>query len=396
MAEVADVVVIGGGVVGVSTAYHLARRGVRNVVLLEKGTLGCGATGMSSACVQSNYSHPEVARMALRSVEIMTNFGDLYGGSSGFKRVGHLVIYGASDKETAEYSAELQRGLGSTVKTLSKVEIKELVPWAQYEDIVGATWEESAGYAEPSFVVDTLAAGAQSLGVRIKLQTEATALTRNGANAWRVGTSKGEVVAGVVVMATNAWTPKLAATAGLLLPIEVTRHQIGLLVRPPHITRAGPVFVDLVHQIYYRPDTGQQMLIGSSRDEDLKDVVTDPDSYKRSVDQQQLTNFAQYVLARFPEFEEARFRGGFAGLYDVTPDWQFILGPAPGHDGLYVAAGLSGHGFKFGPLIGQGIAELVADGRTNAFDIGLFGAERFSRGRLIRPERAYAASVGYR
>jgi glycine/D-amino acid oxidase-like deaminating enzyme len=386
----AEVVIVGGGSTGASIAYHLARRGVAGVLLLEQGFLASGATGRSSAIVRQHYAYPVTARMARLALDVFRRFDDVIGGECGFTRTGYLALVGPDDREALAGNVAMQQGVGVRTRVVGAAEIRDLVPQMAVDDLAAAAHEPDAGYADPAATTASLARRARDLGARILEGTAVRRLVVERGAVAGVETGAGTVATRTVVAAAGGWTPRLLAPLGVEVPITNTLHQIGVFERPADFGPGHPVCGDFVSQVYFRPEQGGLTLVGSTKH--THDEVVDPDDYPAAADPGWLQEFAERSVHRFPGLEAARSRGGWAGFYDTTPDFQFVLDRAPGVAGLFVAAGFSGHGFKHSPIIGDLVADLVlgtppADPHV---DLGFFALSRFAAGRPHRPRYAYA------
>ncbi len=386
----AAVVVVGGGSTGASIAYHLARRGVRDVLLLEQAFLGAGATGRSSAIVRQHYAYPVTTRMAKLALDVFTRFDEVIGGDAGFTRTGYLALVGPDDMVALAANVTMQQGVGVRTRVVGPEEIRELVPRMAVGDLAAAAYEPDAGFADPAGTTAALARRARELGAQTaEGVTVRRILVRADAVAG-VETSRGEVAAPIVVTAVGGWTPRLLAPLGVEVPIVNTLHRIGVFERPPDFGPSHPVCGDFVNQVYFRPEHGGLTLIGSTKH--THDDVVDPDACPDRAEAEWIQEFAERGVSRFPDFSTARSRGGWAGFYDTTPDFQFILDRAPGVAGLFVACGFSGHGFKHSPIIGDLVADLVLGTAPQdpELDLGFFTLARFAAGRAHQPRHRYS------
>ncbi|RMF88888.1 MAG: FAD-binding oxidoreductase [Nitrospinota bacterium] len=389
MVHTADVVIIGGGCMGTSIAYHLAKRGIRDVVLVEKNFLASGATGKSSAIIRMHYSTETLAKMALYSFRIFQNFADAVGGNAGFVQAGFLVGVGPQSVEALKGSIALQQGVGVNTRFVSPQEMKEIEPTLRVEDFGGGAYEPDSGYADPSGTTVSFARRARELGATILQGTLVTDILLQGGKVRGVRTSRGDISAPTVVLATGVWSPKLGEKIGVEFPIVSCRSKVLAVKRPPEFTPAPKVFVDFVHQMYYRPETGELSLVGSIDPREAEDRI-DPDAYSDDLTFETMEEYFGKACLRYPILERGYYKGGWAGPYDVTPDWHPILDALPGFEGLYCAVGFSGHGFKLSPAIGEMMARLITEGKcTEPADISLFRFNRYAEGRLIQARYGY-------
>jgi sarcosine oxidase, subunit beta len=382
-ARTADVVIIGGGVTGASTAFHLTRRGVRNVTLVDKGTIASGGTGKSSACVRQHYSTAETCRMIRYSLDFFLNFAERVDGAScGFRHTGYLL--GVDDKMRApmEASVALQRATGIDTRLVSPVEMRELEPRLRTEDLVAGCYEPASGYCNPVETAQGFARAARAAGARILEDTAVIGLLLDGDRVRGVRTSAGEILAPVVLNAAGLWSAPVAAMAGVALPIHVCRHKINIVSWPEADRRPHPMVYDFVTNIYTRPELSEHILVGGLDAEESHDAA-DPDAYKEGVSLDESTDALARVSHRFPALGNGHIARGYAGCFDVSPDWHPILDRV-GPEGYHVAAGFSGHGFKLSPAVGNMVATLIVDGPGGHPDLPTFRLSRFAEGKPIR------------
>lgn len=388
MTETADVVVVGGGCTGASIAFHLVERGVGQVVLLEKGALASGPTGRSTAIVRQHYSNEVTARMALESLRVFEQWAERVGGTCGFVRTGFLVGVPETYRAALEGNVALQRRVGIDVRLVGVDELRRLEPELYTEDLAVAAYEPDAGYCDPVSTTASLAAAARARGARVLQGRPATGIRIAGGRVAGVETAAGPIAAPAVVLAAGPWTHRLADGVGVKLPIEPSRHPVCAFRRPPEFARPPMIYADFVHQFYMRPETGELCLVGSIDPADAANLA-DPDRYEEGVGLDTITEFGARVSRRYPALERGFSRGGWAGIYDVTPDWHPILDAPEEVPGLFVAAGFSGHGFKLCPAVGALMAGLLAEGRRDE-RLEFFRADRFRTGRLVRGQYEYA------
>jgi glycine/D-amino acid oxidase-like deaminating enzyme len=386
----AEAIVIGGGCMGASIAYHLARRGLREVVLLEKRCLASGATGQSSGIVRQHYAYPVTARMAKLCLEIFSRFDEAIGGDAWFTRTGYLALVGPDDRDALVSNVAMQQGVGVRTGVLGPAEIRELVPQLNVSDIAAAAYEPDAGFADPASTTAALARRARDLGARILEGVAVQQIRAQAGAVTGVDTSEGSLAAPVVISAAGGWSPRLMAPLGIDVPILNTLHPMAAFERPAEFGASHPVCGDFINEVYFRPEHGGLTLVGSTKH--TKDDVVDPDEYPDRADSRWIQEFAERTVARFLPMEAAQIRRDWCGFYDTTPDMQFFLDRAPGIAGLFLAAGFSGHGFKHSPLIGDLVADLVL-GTTPAdphIDLAFFSLSRFTAGRAHQARHPYS------
>jgi glycine/D-amino acid oxidase-like deaminating enzyme len=383
MAMTADVVIVGGGVTGTSIAFHLAARGVRDVVVVDKSFVASGATGKSSACVRQHYTTAETCRMIRHSLDTFERFEDITrGGSCGFRRTGYLLGVDERMRPPMEASVALQRGIGIVTRLVSPVEMREIEPRLAIDDLVAGCYEPDSGYCNPAETAQGFARAARALGARVMEDTEVLAVLTENDHVTGVQTTRGPIHAPRVVNAAGLWGARLGAMVGVDIPITVCRHKISIVEWPAEARRPHPMVYDFVTNIYTRPEMGEHILVGGLDAEESHDVA-DPDRYREGVSLDESTDALARVSRRFPVLADGHVARGYAGCFDVTPDWHPILDQV-GPDGSYVAVGFSGHGFKLCPAVGHMMAALVADGPEAQPDLPTFRLSRFAEGKPIR------------
>jgi len=382
-ARTADVVIIGGGVTGASTAFHLTQRGVRDVIVVDKGAIASGGTGKSSACVRQHYSTAETCRMIRYSLDFFQHFDERTdGGSCGFRPTGYLLGVDERMRAPMEASVALQRSVGIDTRLVSPAEMRELEPRLRADDLVAGCYEPASGYCNPVETAQGFARAAHTAGARILEDTAVVGLLVDGDRVRGVHTAAGDLLAPVVVNAAGLWSARVSALAGVALPISVCRHKISIVTWPEADRRPHPMVYDFVTNIYTRPEMHDHLLVGGLDADEAHDVA-DPDSYKEGVSLDESTDALARVSHRFPVLADGRIARGYAGCFDVTPDWHPILDRV-GPEGYHVAAGFSGHGFKLSPAVGHLVATLIVEGPGGHPDLSTFRLSRFAEGKPIR------------
>ena len=376
MSRTAGVVIVGGGVTGTSIAFHLAGLGVRDVLLLERNALASGGTGHSVGIVRQLYPTPETTRMVVRSLEIFRRFGEAVGGDAGYVACGCLIGVGPAMRATLEASIARQRTLGVRAEVLAPSDVARVEPRIDPAGLGAVLWEPDSGYGDPTGVTRGFAEGARRRGVTIEQGVGVTAILRRGDRVRGVMTTGGETVdTPVVVNCCGLWSPALARLAGLELPIVVGRHPVFVVERdaafgPPH-----RVYLDLAGGAYARPETGGLTLTGSLTDDEAKHPM-DPALLGAEVGHAEAEDALERTARAMPRLADARYRRGWAGAFDITPDWMPILDETP-LAGFWVAAGMSGHGFKLSPAVGEMMAALIT-GTTPPVGAAPFRFGRFT------------------
>ncbi|HYB40596.1 MAG TPA: FAD-binding oxidoreductase [Candidatus Methylomirabilis sp.] len=372
----ADAVVIGGGVTGVSTAFHLMREGLRRVIVLEKSFLGAGGTGRSVGIIRQLYPTPETSRMVLSSLAVFGNFGEAVGGRSGYVGCGALIGVSPSMAPALTKTLALQRALGVRAEILTPEDAKRIEPRIDPAGLGAVLHEPDSGYGDPAAVTAGYAEAARRLGATIEQGVEATAILQGGGRITGVRTASGEEIATpAVVNAAGLWSPAVARLAGIDLPIVVGRHPVFVLERPPGFGPPHIVYLDLAGGAYIRPETGGLTLTGSLTDDETQHPM-DPELLGSEAGFDEAAEALARTARVVPGLGDARLAGGYAGAFDITPDWMPILDESP-LPGFFVAAGMSGHGFKLAPAVGALMAALVI-GRAPDVDPAPFRLGRFA------------------
>ena len=383
MKSTAEVVVIGGGVMGCSILYNLAHLGLNDSLLVERDVLGSGSTGRSQAICRMHYSNPVTASMAWASLKVFTNFGDIIGGTSAFVETGYLVIVDAIDRTSMALNVAMQQDLGIDTRLITEAEAQELAPMVRVAEDEGLAWEPQSGYADPYLVTTSYANRARELGAEIALRTPAVDIDISGGRVRAVLTEQGRIETPTVVVAAGPWARQLMARAQIDLPLSTVRHQVAVITRPVDQVPHHPTVGDIAQSFSFRPDGSTLTMLGFGEDE------VDPDTYNQGVDMPELASTMERLVRRMPAMADSYFRGGWSGLFTVTPDWHPILDRVPGVDGLYCAVGFSGHGFKLSPAIGQAMAELITQGQATSIDLAPLRFSRFAEGDLLSSRYRY-------
>jgi sarcosine oxidase subunit beta len=354
------------------------------VHLLERRLLGSGGTGRSSAIIRMHYSHEVLVRLARRSLEIFERFGDVIGGDAGFVRSGWLLLAPREMAVALRGIVAMLRRLGVDTSVMTPDAARAMIPELNPEGIEAVAFEPGSGYADPHGVLMGYATRIRALGGAVRLMCAVLGIRVSGGRVVGVDTEEGPVDAPVVVIAAGPWSPELMASAdpAAVLPITVTR-EMDLICRPhPPFRSPVPVISSATDRIYLRPDVGGTLLVGRGYPKEME--IVDPDRYPEKADFGFVEFVADRLAQRFPTLEHAEIMRGYAGVYDVTPDWHPVLDRVPGIEGLYCAAGFSGHGFKLGPAVGEVVAEMIVEGTAKSVDITPLRWTRFSEGALLK------------
>ncbi len=377
----ADVVIIGGGCTGTSTAFQLARRGAGKIILVERGSIGSGPTAKSIGIIRLHYSYEPLIRLAARSLELFWHFADLTGGVADFTRTGFLLLASSEQMPSLRANVELQRSLSVRTSVLSAQEVKALEPSLSVDDVGGAAYEPDSGYADGYATSASFAAAARHRGAEIWEMVRAERIVTTDRRVRGVQTSRGLIETPAVLVAAGPWTPTLLEPLGVDTSIKGTRQQVVQLAPPAAGGTIAIVCEDMIQGFYVRPEAGGTVLAGVLEDE--PEQVVPPDDFNRGADFDFVERVGRLWQHRYPSLGEAEVRGGYASLYDVTPDWQPVLGHVDEIAGLFVAAGFSGHGFKLSPALGEVLAAIIC-GESPSINIDMFRLSRFAAGQLIR------------
>ena len=374
MAETADIVVVGAGIVGCSLAYHLALQGARRVVVLEKDLICSGSTGRSAGGIRQQFATEVNIRLSLESLRMFARMPEELGIDPGFRQVGYLFMATTpAELSLFRSNAELQRRFGVVVEIVSPEQIRELVPFVHLDGIIGGAHCPTDGYAAPYEVTMGYAAAARRLGVKILEQRPLTGIRQRGGVVEGVETSAGPIQAPVIVCAAGASSGLVGEMAALEVPVKPFRRQLFTTHPIPEFAEEPPLTIDYHRNWYFRGEL-KGCLFSGPKDEES--------TFNTNVDWDHLAESVSAALVRLPILESAEINRGWAGLYEITPDNNPILGGVPELSGFYLATGFSGHGFMHGPVAGKLIAELILTGAT-AIDIGPLSIERFRTGKVL-------------
>jgi sarcosine oxidase, subunit beta len=387
----AEVVIVGGGIEGAAAAWELTRRGVGPVLLLERHTIASGGTGKSSGVVRCHYGIGSLAAMAWAGVQFYEQAEQLLGQDIGFVASGYLVGVGEPDLPALRANLDTQRAVGVEVDLLDPADVAALWPVARLDDFAAFGYEPRGGYGDGYRTAQALAAAARRAGATIRQQAPVGRILRAGERTVGVELVDGERInAGTVLVAAGPWSVPLLAGVGLDLPVRAIREDV-LIIDPGRPLPPLPVFSDLVSLQYIRPERSGELLFGNS---DLSDPApADPDNYSNTPRPAAVDAAVDKLAHRFPGLPDAAISAGYAGCYDVTPDWNPVISLTP-VPGLLVAAGFSGHGFKIAPAVGALLADLICTGRSAdpLIDETDFRLSRFAEDDLLRSPHPYSGA----
>ena len=373
----AEAVIIGGGVMGCSILYNLANKGMRDVLLFEKDVLCSGSTGKSQAILRMHYSNPVTTSMAWESLNIFQNFEQILGHVSGYVKTGYVVLTDREDSQALKDNVDMQKQLGVETSEVNREELREIAPMLNADDAVGIAYEPQSGYADPYLVSMGYSQAARDLGAEIYVGNEITKIIVSNGRVKAVVTNEGVVETSNVIIAAGPWSSKVLGGLGIDVPLETYRHQIIMVHRPSQLALSHPAVGDVIQGFSFRPDSVDLTLIG------IREDLDDLDSYNQGVDENTAEEAIGKLIKRIPPMSEGYFRGGWAGLFTVTPDWHPILDKIPDIDGLYCSIGFSGHGFKLSPMVGLCMAELITEGTATSLDISSLRLSRFENGNTL-------------
>jgi sarcosine oxidase subunit beta len=373
----ADIVIIGGGVMGASTAYHLAARGVKGIVLLERDRFyGMGATGRCAGGVRYQFATEVNIRLSQASLPMLERFKDEIGQAVGYRPCGYLfVLTNETDVKTFHRNVALQNRLGVRTEWLTADEVRARLPTMRFDDALAGTLHMKDGLVDPNSVVSGYINAANRLGVQTISEVEVTGIRVSGGKAEAVETDHGAIMTRMLVNAAGPWAAQIGKLAGMDLPIVPIRRQMFTTTAMPEVPSDLPFVIDFAQSLYFHRE-GEGLLIGMSNQNE------NPGLDQRVDEDFELINL-EAAIARMPALEKAGLAAHWAGLYEVTPDAHPIFGRTP-VDGIFVVAGFSGHGFMHGPISGKLMAELILDGAFRSVDVSRLDLARFTEGRLIR------------
>jgi len=385
----AEVVIIGGGIIGASVAYHLTQRGMRDVILLESDSLGSGSTGRCLGGIRYQFGSEINVRFSQVSFALFQQFEEELGVDPGVRRIGYLFL-ATSERggQVLAESARLLRRLGIEVELLSPEEIEQRWPALQVSDVWVGSFCQEEGYAGPYEVLRGYIEGARRQGCQIREGVEARGILTDGKRVLAVETAEGTIACAFVVDAAGPRASSVAAWAGMELPVVPIRRQVFTTTAFPRLKDPLPLLIDLERGWYLRRE-GEGFLVAGPQDQEP--------SYNTALDGglEAVSWAAENALHRVPALADMEISGGWAGLYEVSPDRHAILGEFPEMKGFICANGFSGHGFMHSPAAGRLIAELICEGRASTLDISALSPARFGQGRLIpEPMTAFRGLEG--
>lgn len=387
--QTADVVVVGGGVNGVSTAYHLARAGVKRVVVVERRHLGAGASGKSGALVRMHYTNEPETKLAFESLNYFQHWGDMVGGDCGFRPVGLLVFVPPAYRDHLEANVAMQREVGVNASVITAEDALALDPALDVTDVTHVGYEPDSGYADPNATLFGFARAAMDRGVEIQLDTPVMGVLTEGGRVTGVATANGAITAPVVVVVAGAWANELFQPLGIDLGLVPTLARVAIFRWSYERAPKAMTYIDYVNHTWARPHDGASTLFGAEVPQDSDAPRGDPNDYVEAVSQSYIELCRGKIIQRFPVMRHSTVRGNWQGILMMSPDSRPVIGRLPEYEGLYCMAGDSGTSFKTSPAIGKCLAELITQGRATTVDLAPFRPSRFAEGKLWRDELDY-------
>lgn len=375
-----DFIVVGAGIAGASTAYHLKKAGVRRVLLLDRGDAASGGTGKSAAIMRQSYSTPLLVRLARESMVMLARSKDELGKDAGYVKAGYCFLFSDDMLEGAKRNVAMQKGLGIVNEWRDGPAFPEHLPEINPDGIAAIVYEPDGGYTDPVQATEAYVQAFQSLGGDFKPRTPARRLLHEGKRIMGVETEDREFTAGVTVNAAGPWAKPLAESAGLDMPMRCVREQDTVWEAPRGRNIPTCSISNGVDAIYIRPLGQRRYIIGRGFPKQYFDV--DPYNYKQAADQEFISDVQTRMVHRFPAFAGMKLLEAYAALYDVTPDWYPFVGPRDGVRGYADFCGGSGHGFKIAPAIGKELAQWLVSEKVAA-DFAQFSHDRVAANRLF-------------
>ena len=376
--KIADVVIVGGGVMGASTAYHLALKGCKKVVLLERDPLfGQETTGKCAGGIRYQFATEINIRLSLLSFSMLDRFKEELGQAIDLRRCGYLFLLTREEHVKAFHAIfGLQHNLGVTTEWLKGDEVRSRLPLMRLEDILGATWNPQDGLVDPNSIVQGYIAGAKRLGATCLTDLGVMNISLKKECIHSVKTRLGEIETPIVVNAAGPWAAQIGTMIGVDIPVVPIRRQIAVTTPIPQLPPHFPFVIDFAKNLYFHRE-GPGILTGMSN-------LNEPPSFNQDVDREWELKHFDEAMARIPLLEEVGISSRWAGLYEVTPDAHPILGRVPEVNGFYCINGFSGHGLMHGPICGLLLAEEILDGKAHTLDIASLSLTRFREGKLIQ------------
>src|SRR6185312_6627092 len=379
--QTADVVIIGGGIVGSSIAWHLTHGGCKNVLVIEReSSQGKGSTGKSMGGVRAQFSTPVNIQMSLYSIPFYAKFEEVVGHPADYRPQGYLFL---ATKEShlaylrANFARQKKLGL-TTARLLAAEQIRAMLPQLRSDDVLGGSFCSTDGFVDPYSVMNGFMASAVEHGATLWKKTEVNGITTDGSGAFSVETTRGPVATHTVVNAAGAWAAQIAKFVGIDLPVEPLRRMLVPSEPFDDFPHSSPMVIDMGTGFHFRPE-GRGFLLAWNDPEETP-------GYKIDFEPAFIEKILMHAANRVPAFENLPInpKRAWAGLYEMTPDHHCILGPVAAVPGFFLANGFSGHGVMHSPATGKILADLILQGKTDIVDdVGVLSFERFARGELL-------------
>ncbi len=376
MKSSADAVVIGGGILGVSTVHFLAKLGVGSVVLVEKRTLAAVSTGHSAAAIRTFYSNPLTIQLAQRAVQMFSNAGQEIGGDCGFNQAGYLTLLSLEALEAGRKVVEMERAAGIRVEELTREDIHDRLPMVNLDGIDCGVLEPDSGYVDPVMTTQTLARTAESWGLTVYEGAGATGIRTDGGRVASVETEQGSIDTPVVVNAAGGWGGRVGSWVGLKYSLRWSR-EVDIVLEVPFDTDAFPWLSDPQIRFYSRQAGPRQLLVGLGFPKEIEPL--DIDNYSEELDDPTRERIEELLFERIPTAKNSSLVRGWASMYTITDDWHPLIGPEPDVPGYYACVAGNGHCFKLGPPIGESLAHVIA-GKDPPSDLHPLRPSRFVEG----------------
>src|SRR6266498_202718 len=373
----ADIVIIGGGVMGASAAYHLAKRGMKNIVLLEKEDLfGTGATGRCAGGVRYQFSTEINIKLSLESLPLIERFKDEIGQDVSYRQCGYLLVAtNEKDAHLFKLNVQLQNQLGVQTQLLSGDEVRARLPLMKFEDAIAGTFHQKDGMVDPNSVVAGYISAAQKMGVKALTRAEVMGIRVSSDQVEAVETAQGVIQTRMILNAAGPWASQIGEMVRVQIPVVPIRRQMFTTNSMKEIPEDFPFVIDFAQSLYFHRE-GEGLLIGMSNQNEK------PGFDQNSDEDFEFVNL-EAAIERMPLLERASRASHWAGLYEVTPDAHPIFGGS-NVKGFTICTGFSGHGFMHGPVAGKLMSEYILDGKFSTLDVSMLDLARFEEERLIK------------
>ncbi|HUE99406.1 MAG TPA: FAD-dependent oxidoreductase [Anaerolineales bacterium] len=382
MNQTYDAIVIGAGVMGASIAYNLSQRGLK-VLIIEKQSVGVGATGASSGLVRMHYDIEVDSELAWQSFHFFKNWRERIGGECGFKRTGFLQIVLPDKNDQLRGNVEMQKKIGIITEVVTAAEVKKIAPMFKTDDFELAAYEPESGYADPVLTTNSFITNAKACGTVLMQDCSVTGIRVSGGKVAGVDSSRGAFDAPVIVNCAGTFAGRIAKLVDVKVPLDTWSHDVAFVRRPTSVGM-HPAVIDDALSMYFRPE-GELTLIGL---EDYNRMGEAPESDLGRVDPEFVMRAIDRICERVDGMEEGSLHSTHVGRDGLTPDQRAVIDQA-GPDGFYIACGFSGTGFKLSPAVGVCMSEMILDGSVKLVDISSLDLGRFARGELLQGEHSY-------